>query len=540
MHLKFSLLIKLVFSLKFIFAQPDIRFNPFDWNLYGKPGSINSISFGDRYAFIGTSGAGVLRFNINTNRFEEPISIAQGLSANFVTAIHYAKNGMIWVATPSGLQYSFSGYGDWRRVSLESIGIPRNNFINRLGDDGKDIWVESLGMLFRLDGGTGIPIETMTMQNKNISWSSSVNSFNIDFSELLFDYTIMDGWMSTLNELINPEGENVRITTIAENSFNKIIIGCQDGTIFVANKNIRILEPYRFGLSSKDVFSFDGNGSFWVGGRSYGSTSGLSYVDINRNIFDHFYFKNILNVDETPIFSILNDKKMVFFGGDENIITYSKRKDSWRQIYLTSGVRKNFVKDMVNINDRLWIATPNGIQIIDIKTSEIIENDITDFFKNIYINNLLEYRDDLFIATQSGLFIFNNKNDVLYDYNDFGYKDSLFVPPSAQISFSAIAKYKSDIYFSTAESILKLNLTNRKWTNSVSSVIYSGKEVVDFVVDKNDFFIATSDMLIHFDKKNNLPEYYNYNFLSNINKLNIDFRKLWIGTSEGIISYRYK
>ena len=139
MHLKFSLLLNLVLSLQFIFAQPDIRFDPFDWNLYGKPGSINSISFGDRYAFIGTTGAGVLRFNINTNRFEEPISIAQGLSTNFVTAVHYAKNGMIWVATPLGLQYSFSGYGDWRRVSLESIGIPRNNFINRLGDDGKDI-----------------------------------------------------------------------------------------------------------------------------------------------------------------------------------------------------------------------------------------------------------------------------------------------------------------------------------------------------------------------------------------------------------------
>ena len=422
---------------------------------------------------------------------------------------------------------------------MESIGIPRNNFINRLGDDGKDIWVESYGMMFRLDGGTGIPIETMTMQNKNVSWSSSVNSSYIDFSELLFDYTIIDGWMSTLNEFINPEGENIRITTIAENSFNKIIIGCQDGTIFVANKNIRILEPYRFGLSSKDVFSFDGNSSFWVGGRSYGSTSGLSYVDINRNIFDHFYFKNILNVDETPIFSILNDKKMVFWW-EENIITYDKRKDSWRQIYLLSGVRKNFVKDIVNFNDRIWIATPNGIQIIDIKTSEIIENDITDLFKNLYINDLLEYKDGVFIATQSGLFIYNHKNDALYDYNDFGYKDSLFCYSISSDQFSAIAQYKNDIYFSTNESILKLNLTNRKWTNGVNSVIYMGKEVVDFVVHKNDFFIATSDMLIHFDKKNNLPEYFNYNFLSNINKLKVDSRKLWIGTSEGIVSYRYK
>ena len=47
-------------------------------------------------------------------------------------------------------------------------------------------------------------------------------------------------------------------------------------------------------------------------------------------------------------------------------------------------------------------------------------------------------------------------------------------------------------------------------------------------------------MLIHFDKKNNLPLYFNYNFLTNINKLKVNSRKLWIGTSEGIVSYRYK
>jgi ligand-binding sensor domain-containing protein len=87
---------------------------------------------------------------------------------------------------------------------------------------------------------------------------------------------------------------------------------------------------------------------------------------------------------------------------------------------------------------------------------------------------------------------------------------------------------------------LKLSTSNRVWTSSVSSVIYQGQEVVDFDVFKNDFFIATADMLIHFDKKNNLPLYFNYNFLTNINKLKVNSRKLWIGTSEGIVSYRYK
>ena len=203
-----------------------------------------------------------MRFNINNNRFEEPITTAQGLSSNFITAVHYAENGMLWIATRDNLHYSFSGYGDWRTVSLMSIGVSKRNFINRLGSDGKDIWVESSGMLFKLDGNTGIPLETMIRQNKNISWSSGNSLFYTDFSDILLKYTTAGGWMNTLNTFINPDGENIKITTLKENDFNQIIIGCEDGTFFVGNKNMRILEPYKFGLSSKDVFSFDGNSSF--------------------------------------------------------------------------------------------------------------------------------------------------------------------------------------------------------------------------------------------------------------------------------------
>ena len=175
MFLKFFNFFCFLITVQLVCAQPNLRFNPFDWNLYGESGSINSISYGDRYAFIGTEGAGVLRFNINTYRFDEPITTAQGLSDNFITAVHYSENGMLWIATNRALHYSFSSYGDWRTVSLSSIGIKKNSYINRLGDDGKDVWVESSGMLFRIDGSTGITVDVMVRQNKKVSWSSGYN-----------------------------------------------------------------------------------------------------------------------------------------------------------------------------------------------------------------------------------------------------------------------------------------------------------------------------------------------------------------------------
>ena len=540
MQLKYFKFFYFSILFQFVFSQPDIRFNPFDWNLYTQSGSINSISFGDRYAFIGTSGSGVVRFNVNNNRFEEPITTAQGLSSNFITAVHYAENGMLWIATRDNLHYSLSGYGDWRSVSLMSIGLSKRNYINRLGSDGKDIWAESSGMLFKLDGNTGIPLETMIRQTKNISWSSGNSLFYTDFSDILLKYTITGGWMNTLNTFINPDGENIKITTFKENDFNQIIIGCEDGTFFVGNKNMRILEPHKFGLSSKDVFSFDGNSSLWAGGRTYGPKSGISYIDIDRNIYDQYLFKNFMNINETPIFSIASFKKMVFFGGDENIIIYNKDDDEWNQIFLPRGLRNGFVKNIIKYNENIWIGTPNGLQIVDYKSKNIVENEITDFLKNVFIHDLLIFKDIVYIATESGLLIYDFKNDSIYEYLEYGYKDKDIVFPSSQTAFTAIALSKNYIFFSTRESIIKLDTSNRKWSTAVNSVIFRGQEIIDFDVNNNDMFIATAYKLTYFNTKKNTPEYFNYNFLGNINKIKVDSRKVWVGTSEGIVTYRYK
>ena len=120
------------------------------------------------------------------------------------------------------------------------------------------------------------------------------------------------------------------------------------------------------------MFSFDGNSSLWVGGRTYGAKSGISYIDIDRSIYDQYLFKNIININETPIFSITSFKKMVFFGGDENIITYDKKEDEWSQIFLPSGLRNNYVKNIIKNNENIWIATPNGLQIVDYRSKNII------------------------------------------------------------------------------------------------------------------------------------------------------------------------
>ena len=83
-------------------AQPDSRFRPFDWTLYRGSGSITSITEGFTFAYIGTEMGGLKRFNIFSQNFDEPITIAQGLKDNNITCLPSSDNplGELWKNMP--------------------------------------------------------------------------------------------------------------------------------------------------------------------------------------------------------------------------------------------------------------------------------------------------------------------------------------------------------------------------------------------------------------------------------------------------------
>ena len=61
----------MVFSILFLYAQPDSRFRAFDWVVYHGPGIINSISEGYNYVYVGTENGGLKRFNTFSLNFDD-------------------------------------------------------------------------------------------------------------------------------------------------------------------------------------------------------------------------------------------------------------------------------------------------------------------------------------------------------------------------------------------------------------------------------------------------------------------------------------
>ena len=116
-----------------IFTQPDTRFRPFDWVQYCGSGGITSISEGYSHVYLGTEKGGVQRLSLFGGDFSEPITMAQGLNDNSITAVYFDYfTGILWVATPNQIQYSFTREGNWKNINLVDIGFSKFDRVKRI------------------------------------------------------------------------------------------------------------------------------------------------------------------------------------------------------------------------------------------------------------------------------------------------------------------------------------------------------------------------------------------------------------------------
>ncbi|MDP6338946.1 MAG: hypothetical protein QF842_01290 [Candidatus Marinimicrobia bacterium] len=521
-------------------GQPELRFHPFDWVQYRQTGKVNSISFGDRYAYIGTQSGGVLRFNRYSERFEAPITRAQGLRSNTITAVHRSSNGILWAASPLGVEFSFTEEGDWRFIDRYQLNLPLGIFVERIGESDNNVWLDTPGLIYKLDAITGIVVGIMPNPDEAVTWSSGLIRFRQDLSDLFIDYSFMDGWMTDLQSLIHPDGRQMNVTTLIKNNFNEVWIGTEDGTFFRGDNTMKTFTPFRFSLAGNDIQAIRGNDSFWLGGRLGHYQSGISYFDIDRHIADEYLFSEVINMDQTSIFSIIELKKEVWFGSEDALLVYEKKKDLWRTYGLQIGGRKSWANTMLKVEDHVWIGSPNGISILKIDDKKPINSKVEKYFRNIFIYDLALAQNQVWIGTETGLFLYDIEKDIIRNYRQYGYENKDVIFPIRITEFTAFTEDSNQILAANRTGVLAFNFREREWSNAVNPSIFGGLEIRAMALKKNTVFIATENGIIQYDMKKNLADMFNYSFIGQVNDMYIKGRRLWLGTSEGLISYRYK
>jgi ligand-binding sensor domain-containing protein len=536
---------KIIFStvliINILIAQPDTRFDAFDWTLYRQTGSINSISEGYEFAYFATENAGILRFQLYQNRFEEPITTAQGLEDNQILAVHFDHNtGMLWAATENSIDYSYNAEGDWLHIELNETGLHREAYVRQIGSSNNYIWINAGSTFLKLDKVSGVVLGLLPLPDENdIIWSSKRDRI-LEIPNTVKNYLVTDGWIMNYNQFIDPFGKIVEPSTYYFGKNSEVYIGMEDGTILNGDVQMETFYPFYFGLNNSDITAFTNLDNLWIVGRNGFNTEGITRYSNRKDEFQHIDFENSINLKSQSFYSILEIDNEIWLGGNSTISIYNKKKDYWREINEANGLPSGRITSLAEDSSFIWVGTTKGLVRVSIISKRVEQIELEKLLRMQKINDLEIIGDNLWIATDNYLLIYDQKNNSLIDFKSFGNTIDLKGRKNIFTKFTDLYQNSDELYIATPVGILKYDVKDEYWAVIVEPSAYEGSRVNKLVIENGYCFIGTDYGIWQISIENGYSQLYDYPFIGSIQDMYIQRDILLIGSDNGLIKYLWK
>ena len=536
LNYKIILLILLLSDLR---SQPDPRFRPFDWVLYSGAETVSSITEGYTFAYIGTGSGGLKRFNLYGNYFDEPITTAQGLKNNNITAVHFDKStGLLWVSTPGHIQYSFSREGDWYAFDLQNLGLSRYDRIKQIGSSSSYIWLKARSSFVKLDHSSGTLIGIYpTPDELDISWSSGQYNGQNDIKEILMDYHILDGWTLNGDQLLDRLGRISLVSTGFIGSHGNVFLGSDNGVIFYGTTTMESLSPIIPDIENTDVLSIFYSGEdMWIGSNDYIRSQGISNLDIRSFTSQMYSFEETINMTPSSIYSLYHSNSELWAGGEGIILYYDGSDDYWRTLGEGRGSPEAKIWDLCGDEIHVWAGSSSGIRRIN---RAIMSEDpivIESYFDQRPVYDIERIEDLIWIGSRVGLFIYADDDPQLLQATDLGRKNF----PERFYQITVIEEYDRVIYVVGDMGIAKFDIEEKEWDLLFTSAVYQSKTIYSMAVNDQHIFLGTDSGLMRIDKRTGLIKDYLFSFIGQVNEIVLEDKTLWLGTTTGLVKFKWK
>ena len=527
----------------FVICQPNSRHDPFDWVIFRKPGAIRSFTEGFSYIYIGTESAGIYRYSIYGHRFEVPITRAQGLSSNEITAIHFDKRtGTLWAATDESLDYTYTREGNWSSKRLDNYNLLSGVKIEQLGSSKNYLWALAGTLYLKLDRLSGIFLGSMPFPDEmEINWSSGPIRYAEGVDDLLMEYTVMDGWLLNLDTFISPFGKTVRTTTIYKGSTNALWVGSDSGIIFQGDPYLKSFYPLTYGLANTDVQAMTYEFPSWLGGRTHpGDPGAVTLVDPERGYFTWFEGETAINVDQLEVFGNCSVENEVWFGGQNAIYVYNQKDDFWRTLDAARGLPIGRIKALEPDTHFVWVASAYEIEKINIKTKRSEASTLSGSLQNNFIHDIALINNKLWVSTEYMLLCYDIDSETLLPFRHVGNVDAINDRLEPMTRFFALHADETKLYAGTNQGIIAYNNVNSSWEVIAEPTIYNNDFVKELNVYKKQLFIITERGLTRMHMKKQFQRQYNYPFIGIVNDLYVTRDRLWLATDNGLIQFSWK
>ena len=520
-------------------SQPRAKYRPFDWLLFKEPGNINSLSEGYEYLYIGTSHGGIYRYSLYSNQYDFPVTTAQGLNSNRITGVYFDHNtGIIWASSPGFIQYSYTREGDWRYIDFKDIGLRDYDIISQIGSSQNYVWAKANTVYIKLDKSSGVLAGIYPRPDElDIRWSSGIYSQHNEVGDIMNNYTIMSGWMSSGSKLIDGYGRYIDITCGLIGKHNDVWVGSSDGTLFHGNKTMEAIFPTGFGIrgSNINVLYFD-NDYLWIGSKEYEVGRGVTRLNTNNFQTDHYDFDITVNMSLTEIHSIYNFDNNLWLGGDGVVLVFDRVENYWRTLGVDRGIPESNITTMIGDSNFIWIGSYYGIRQIDRTTMREEPMGFEYLFYNHPVFDLEINEFGVWIASRTGIYVYDKNNPQIMNALSIGISYLDF--PISRVT--SIFQSKNILYFATNIGVVTFNLDEQIWDMMIPASEYRMLDISDMLVIGKYCFLGTEQGLFRINLKTHRLREYSFDFIGSVNSLAYMDKFIWIGTSEGLLRFKWR
>jgi ligand-binding sensor domain-containing protein len=521
------------------FSQPSARYRPFDWLLFKEPGRINSLSEGFEFLYVGTSHGGIYRYNLYSNQYDFPITSAQGLKNNNINSVHFDQNtGILWVSSTDALQYSYTREGDWRYIDFIDIGLRNNDKISQIGNSENYVWAKANAVYVKLDKSSGILAGIYPRPDEvNISWSSTNYYEQTDIATIMNNYALMSGWMASGSKLIDGYGRYIDITSGLIGNHNDVWIGTSDGTLFQGDKTMEAIFPTEFGIRGSNINAlFHNEDNLWIGSKGYDIGRGVTRLNTRNFRTDHYDFDVTVNMNLTEVHSFYDFENTLWVGGNSVVLVFDKPDNFWRTLGEDRGIPNSDITSMVGDSNYVWIGSYYGIRQIDRKSRREEPMGFEYLFHNHPVNDLVLNEFGVWIASRTGIYLYDKSNPQIMNALSIG--DSYLDFPVSRVT--SIFQENELLYFATNIGVVSFNTKEKFWDMVIPASNYKGLDVSDLLVMGKFCFIATDQGMFRINLKSKRIREYSFDFIGSVNSIENIGKYVWMGTSEGLIRFKWR
>ena len=428
--------------------------------------------------WISTSGEDILKMSKENNKiFRSEAALNSRLLNQHLTFIFQDSKGMFWIGSENnGLNLYDPIKNKMSVFSIQNGRIGSNQIASIVEDKKGNIFVGTLsGGLFRYnpihesffaindtEGNKSLPVKTIFIDKanrllvgtdgqgvktynyqKNQLENLEIKSSPFDFSKTKVHSILQDKagnmWFGLFQKGVFLVRNNpFRFNYIGHKSFSQNLIGSnsiaslykdKDNILWVGTDNDGM---YKLENNGEKVVHYSPpsvpnvvssivelkNGEIWLGSFS----QGLAYF--NKNNGRSTYYNNIpSNINDNNLSIKINcmekdeDENLWIGTHGDGLLVFNASSRRFIRHYGSDTICYDWISSLfIDKNQRIWIGTYKGFSIIDSAKSKIVNNPVPALENAIFYAITEDMNGDMWIGTNQGLYVLNNKNDILKKY----------------------------------------------------------------------------------------------------------------------------